>query len=52
MINLKDYKDGEKSNKIDDSSVALGTKDIEKGDSIKVHPTPPEKTEILNNLLK
>ena len=41
LINLKDYKVGQKSNKKDDSSIALDLKDIEKGDSIKVHPTPP-----------
>jgi len=42
LITVKDLKSSE-FNKIDDSAVALVSKDIEKGDSIKVHPLPSEK---------
>jgi len=42
LITVKDLKSSE-LNKMDDSAVALVSKDIEKGDSIKVHPLPSEK---------
>jgi len=53
LINVKDYNPSIKSNKKDDLTIVKVSNDIEKGDSIKIHPWKEEnKEDVLKNVIK